>query len=70
MKKSEFKQLIREEISKALHEEGNIYYVVFNMTTNKYEVATSSKYANQSITGSLRFKTPQEAKTAADKLNS
>jgi hypothetical protein len=46
-----------------------IYFVVKNITSNKYEVKRASKFSNKSITGSSRFKTKEEAEKEAYKLN-
>jgi hypothetical protein len=67
MKKSELKNLIREEIKNTLNKD--IFYVVMDDATRKYFVKRGSQHLSKSNTGSLRFKTESEAKAAVDQLN-
>ncbi len=60
-----FEDFVNESI---LNEE--VYYIVKNISSDKYEVKRGSKYSSKSKTGSQRFKNEDDAQTEADKLNS
>lgn len=65
---SKFRFVIKSMIKETLLNE-EVYFIVKNTSSDKYEVKKASKHSNKTKTGSLRFKTEAEAKAEADKLN-